>query len=158
MSRLSSHAHAHTHVHTSRVNETLLLHSTSKFFCLRLFLAEATVELSLDSPQEKRKRDVAAKPTASASAAVPASSLSAAAAAGPSKPQPAAALEEVISFPTVLSYKTSVILHGDWKRNKTLLSKLFTFSETTFFEHFFFPDSLFYFEKLRNYSSAQNAM
>lgn len=67
------------------------------------------MELSLDSPQEKRKRDVAAKPTASASAAAPASSLSAA--AGPSKPQPAAALEEVISSPGVPLYKMAVILH-----------------------------------------------
>lgn len=76
-------------------------------FCLRLCLVEATVELSLDSPQEKRKRDVAVKPTASASAAAPASSLSAA--AGQSKTQPAAALEEVISSPRVqVLYKISV--------------------------------------------------
>lgn len=89
-----------THMYTLRVDWM----RTNKF-CLRLCLAEATVELSLDSPQEKRKRDGAAKPTASASAAAPATSLSAA--AGPSKPQPAAALEEVISFPVVLLYKMS---------------------------------------------------
>lgn len=96
-----SRAHAHTHIHKSSKRDASSA-LDKQVFCLRLFLAEATVELSLDSPQEKRKRDVAAKPTASASAAAPASSLSAAAAAGPSKPQPAAALEEVISFPTVL--------------------------------------------------------
>ncbi|KAM3609514.1 uncharacterized protein V6R79_016131 [Siganus canaliculatus] len=48
--------------------------------------AEATVELSLDSPRDVRKKDVTAKPSA------PAASLSAA--AGPAKPQPAA-LEEL---------------------------------------------------------------
>lgn len=76
-------------------------------FCLRLCLAEATVELSLDSPQEKRKRDVAAKPAASASAtAAPASSLSAA--AGSTKPQPAA-LEEVIPCPVALQSNMSLL-------------------------------------------------
>ncbi|XP_059190519.1 sorting nexin-1a [Centropristis striata] len=52
--------------------------------------AEATVELSLDSPRAERKTDVTPKPSASAPA------LSAAAAtASLAKPQPAAALEEL---------------------------------------------------------------
>lgn len=85
-------------------------------------LLEATVELSLDSPQEKRKRDVAAKPTASASAAAPASSL--AAAAGPTKPQPAA-LEEVISCPVVLLSKMS-LLNDDHQKILQVFVQFFT--------------------------------
>lgn len=62
----------------------------SVWFSSRLFssLTEATVELSLDSPRDERKKDAAAKPSVSTAS----SSLSAAASL--TKPQ-SAALEEV---------------------------------------------------------------
>lgn len=56
--------------------------------CIDFPLTEATVELSLDSPHNVRKKDVGDKPSASASA----SSLSAATSLTPS---PSATLEEV---------------------------------------------------------------
>lgn len=57
-------------------------------------LTEATVELSLDSPRDKRKQDVTAKPSVSASASASASASSLSAAASLTNPQ-SSALEEV---------------------------------------------------------------
>lgn len=59
------------------------------FSCFFSPLAEATVELSLDSPRNERKKEATAKPSASAPTSLPA-------AASLAKPQ-SAALEEVSS-------------------------------------------------------------
>lgn len=93
------------------------------------------MELSLDSPQEKRKRDVAAKPTASASAAAPASSL--AAAAGPTKPQPAA-LEEVISCPVVLLSKMSLLNDDHQKILQVFKLQIMYFCSELFSQYFYY--------------------
>lgn len=60
-------------------------------FCFFSSLTEATVELSLDSPRDQRKKDATAKPSASAPSLLATASLT--------KPQPSALEEVHISNP-----------------------------------------------------------